>query len=201
MLSKVLIVRALTYGFFSTTFIFGGSATPSYSAPDKAAKTRTHISVEKRDGKKWIIGRILINASPETIWLALHEERDHDPDLAYSKVVQNSCSGREYVLEQQFRISALLPPATCTLAMNEIPHKKITYKLIKSNRFKSLEGCWNIIPEESGEGAVLELNSFVDLDLPVPKSFIEGEAAKKMQRRLCFVKNLAEKPLFSMAMP
>lgn len=133
---------------------------------------------------------IHIHATPEVVWRAIHEERSHDPDLAYSKVLNQN--GPELTLEQKFAILPVIGTAVCVMSNKETENRKIEYKLIKSDHFKAMEGSWEITPIDNNRCSELTLTSYVDLGLNVPRMFMDDITSKKLQRRLSNVKKAAE---------
>src|SRR6516165_10645527 len=150
--------------------------------------TRVHGKSKERD---WVKGRVTINAPASTVWYSVHEERKNDPDLAYSKVLEQS--ENVATLEQKFVLLPMLGSSVCVMKDTEIPLQRIDYYLLKSDHFKAMEGSWILTPKPDGKTTVLELNSHVDLGIPVPRWFVNATLAKKIERRLNHVKQMAEK--------
>jgi hypothetical protein len=98
----------------------------------------------------------------------------------------------EYVLEQKMVLIPVFGSAVCEMQNKEVPLERIDYKLIKSDRFKHMQGSWVLTPSSDGRTTTLELSTSLDLGMPVPKSVINGFTAKKLQRRLKHVKESAE---------
>jgi hypothetical protein len=142
-------------------------------------------------GKPRVKASIIIKAPPEAVWDAVHEQRKTDPELAYSKVLKQGVN--EAVLEQKFTVIPMIGSAVCTMNTQEVPNRRIDYQMIKSDRFKAMEGSWVLIPSADGKTTTLELSTHVDLGLPVPKSMMNGVTHKKLERRLSAVRELAEK--------
>lgn len=145
----------------------------------------------KPGGRRWVKATILIQATPAVVWDAVHEERKSDPDLAYSKILrqEKNC----LTLEQKFAFLPIIGTATCVMVNEEIPHQRIDYRLIESDHFKAMEGSWVLTPHGEGRATMLELSTYLDLGLPVPRPFMDGITSQKLQRRLTNVKNLSEK--------
>jgi hypothetical protein len=145
---------------------------------------------EKSNGKRWVKAKILIKASPHVVWETVHEERQHDPDLAYSKILEQG--NNEATLEQKFALIPIVGTSVCVMKNYEVPLQRIDYNMIKSDRFKALEGSWVLTPAEEAGSTYLELSSHLDMGLPIPRQLVENGTAKKLQRRLSNVKNMAE---------
>lgn len=158
----------------------------------KKTHTEAVISSEQRpNGHKWVKAKILINASPHVVWETVHEERKKDPDLAYSKILSQD-SETQVTLEQKFALIPVIGTATCVMKNVEVPFERIDYNMMKSDRFKAMEGSWVLTPGKDSNETYLELSSYVDMGLPVPRSMVDGITAKKLQRRLSNVKIMAE---------
>lgn len=138
---------------------------------------------------KGVKGQIEIKATTERVWEAVHAERATDPDLAYSKVIQQK--GSRILLEQKFNALPIIGEATCLMVQEETPLKRIDYKLVRSDKFKNMCGCW--ILQETAEGSTtLELWSLLDTGLPYSQGVINTLLKEKINRRLARVKNAAE---------
>ncbi|MCA9802406.1 MAG: hypothetical protein KC777_10485 [Cyanobacteria bacterium HKST-UBA02] len=161
-------------------------------ARKEAKKENVEIITEKRDGDKtFITGRTLINAPAEIVWQTVHEERQKDPDIEYSKILEsheNHCR-----LEQKFKLIPVIGTAVCQMHNSEVPLKRIDYKLISSDRFKSMEGSWVLSPGASESCTVLELTTHLDLGFPVPQGVMTSVTSGKLKKRLGNVKKMAER--------
>lgn len=159
----------------------------------KEAARQNVKSKHKESGDKskssWVRAIIEIKAPREVVWEAVHEERKHDPDLAYSKVIVPG--EHEYTLEQKMVLIPVIGSAVCQMHNKEVPNERIDYKLIKSDRFKHMEGSWVLSTAANGN-TNLELSTNIDLGLPVPRTMVNNLTQKKLQRRLKNVKEAAE---------
>ncbi len=164
------------------------------SAREAAAKTAAKAAATKeaqsKEKAQWVKASIEIKAPREVVWQAVHDERKHDPDLAYSKIVVPG--EHEYVLEQKMVLIPVFGSAVCEMQNKEIPLERIDYKLIKSDRFKQMEGSWVLTPSTDGKSTTLHLSTNLDLGIPVPRSVVNGFTAKKLAKRLKNVKAAAE---------
>lgn len=144
----------------------------------------------KAKGQRWVTARVQIKAKRHVVWETVHEERKNDPDLAYSKVLEESKN--HAVIEQKFVLLPLIGTSVCVMKNHEVPMERIDYQLIKSDRFKAMEGSWILLPGEDSNSTMLELSTYLDLGLPVPRGIFEGITGKKLERRLTNVKRAAE---------
>ncbi len=133
-----------------------------------------------------------IAAPPDVVWYAIHEERNHDPDIAYSKILARQ-NERECELEQKFQIVPIFGTAVCRMKNIEVPNERIDYWLLGSDHFKALEGSWILTPTDSGRATTLELNSFIDFGMPLPRVIFDRVGTAKLEKRLANVKRAAEK--------
>jgi hypothetical protein len=144
----------------------------------------------KDTGRKRQKASVRIQAAPDIVWRSIHEERKHDPELEYSKIVEQK--ENETTIEQKFKDIPFVGSSVCVLNSKEILHQRIDYSLVKSDHFKALEGSWILTPVDSGKATILELTSYVDSGTPVPRMFVEQVMNKKLQKRVGNVKKLAE---------
>jgi len=150
----------------------------------------TTKSEKRADEKTWNSAKILIKAPPKMVWDSVHEERKHDPDLAYSKILEQGVN--ECRLEQKFQLIPVLGTSVCEMHNKEVPGERIDYKLLKSDRFKAMEGSWVLTPHSDGRYTMLELTTHLDLGVPVPQMVMNSVTTKKLARRLTNVKKAAE---------
>jgi len=162
------------------------------SEQTRLMKGNTIISSETgATGNRRVKAKILIQASPDIVWTSVHEERKHDPDLAYSKVLNQE--NNRATLEQKFAFLPVIGTAVCVMANEEKPGERIDYWLLKSDRFKAMEGSWVLTPHDGGKATVLELSTYIDMGYPVPRAFMDTITSRKLERRLNNVRVVAEK--------
>jgi len=165
--------------------------------PATAKEAAHHHDSEKakptaqKEQRQRVHAVITINCPPSDVWRSIHEERSKDPDLSYSKVIEQ-ISPTEYKLEQKFNFIPIIGSSTCLMSHKEIVNERIDYLLLRSDRFKAMEGSWVLTPIDGGKKTRLELSSHLDMGLPVPRAFMNGVSTKKIQKRLENVKHLAE---------
>ncbi|MBK7746869.1 MAG: SRPBCC family protein [Candidatus Obscuribacter sp.] len=147
---------------------------------------------EAQDNSQWSKGTIVIKATPETVWNAVHVERNSDPDLAYSKVLEQGKN--ESLLEQKFTFIPVFGSAVCKMKQWEVPLERIDYKMVSSDRFKAMEGSWVFTPLDGGKSTRLDLSTNLDMGIPVPRAMVNSIASRKIGSRLKHVKDLAENP-------
>ncbi|MBZ0295056.1 MAG: hypothetical protein K8L99_21005 [Anaerolineae bacterium] len=148
-------------------------------------------SAKRKDNKTFVTGKTLINAPAEIVWQTVHEERQKDPDIEYSKVLEqhdNHCR-----LEQKFKLIPIIGTAVCQMHNSEVALERIDYKLISSDRFKAMEGSWVLSPGADKNFTYLELSTHLDLGLPVPSAMMTSVTSTKLKKRLGNVKKMAEK--------
>lgn len=74
----------------------------------------------------------------------------------------------------------------------ESPPGRIDYSLMTSDKFKTFDGCWVLVPSRDRRSTRLALTCDSDLGIPVPPFLLKMIASKKIGKRLAFVKSLAE---------
>jgi hypothetical protein len=196
---RVALVASTLTAFLCTVPIDGAAAKTwlFYQSNHKpeVAKPAPTVKIDfgaksKTNPKSWVRGTVHVQAPPEIVWYSVHETRKKDPDLAYSKVLERSLN--EELYEEKFLLVPFVGSATCVLKDKEIPLKRIDYELVSSDHFRAMEGSWVFLVSEDGKSTTLELTSHLDTGMPVPQSFVDGNLAKKIERRLNHVKTVAE---------
>lgn len=145
----------------------------------------------KGSGKADATSSILIKASPRAVWKAIKLQRTQDPEIAYSKVIEDD--GDSNLLEQKFSNIPFLGSVTAVTKQHELVNKHIDYSLVRSDKFKALEGAWDLTPVNGGKETMLNLSSHLDIGVPFSGLFIRATAQKKLDRRLGQVKAIAER--------
>jgi len=159
----------------------------------KATQKEAVLSTEQKDnGHRWVKARIRIEAAPHVVWETVHEERSKDPELEYSKVLSHDPATNHLTLEQKFSVLPVFGTATCVMKNIEVPLQRIDYSMISSDKFKAFEGSWVLSPGAHANETYLELSSYCDIGLPIPRMMVEGATGKKLQRRLANVRAMAE---------
>lgn len=156
-----------------------------------AKECPTVHKIEIPGGRNRLAARILIHARPEVVWETVHEERKKDPDIAYAKII--SRENNEMVLEEKFVLLPVIGTAVCKMKDIEVPNERIDYKLIESDHFKAMEGSWVLTSHDGGRATILELSSYLELGIPVPRMVLDGITSQKLQRRVTNVKSHAER--------
>ncbi len=177
-----------------TSLVCTTSALAKESHDSKASSPVSAEAPAKANAKghdQWVTSSVLIQAPAAEVWRSIHEERSKDPDLSYSKVLEQ-VSPTEYKHEQKFNFIPVIGSSVCVMSQHEVVNERIDYSLLHSDRFKAMEGSWVLTPYDQGRKTKLELSSHLDLGLPVPRSFMNGCTSKKIQKRLSNVKHMAE---------
>ncbi len=135
---------------------------------------------------------IEIDAPVEVVWKMVHTEREKAPNLVYSKLQKEDRNFQ--VFEQKWTIVPFVKTTTCVIEEQEIPNKRIDYRVVNSNQFKVMEGSWIFSPGVDGKSTKLALTTYMELRGFAPITVVKLMAKKKMEQRLAHIKELAEKP-------
>jgi ribosome-associated toxin RatA of RatAB toxin-antitoxin module len=146
------------------------------------------MTLESHAKSKGVSSSIIIEAPPKVVWQAVADQRSTDPDLIYSKVL--SRSGNTSMLEQKFSKLPVIGTATVLFQSNEVPHQRIDYHMVKSDKFKDMSGSWVLKPVDNNT-TELQLTNFVDTGLP--QMFVNQFTKAKVKQRLALVKSAAER--------
>lgn len=154
----------------------------------------TNLSAEASDnksaGKAQAQYSLVVEAPARLVWNAIYVERQEDPEIEYSKVLEES--GNVKVLEQKFINIPLLGSVIAVSRQVEEKDKRIDYTLVRSDKFKALNGSWELEPSQDGKKTVLSLQSNLDIGIPFSNAFVKATAQRKMEKRLARIKVIAE---------
>jgi hypothetical protein len=167
------------------------AAAPSNIAPVPipiaVAVTAVPFSPAHKDG---VHEQILIKASPKVVWQSMQEQRKLDPDSQYCKPAVDNLRP---VVEQKFVFPSPFGDAECTLHLSETFAQRVDFRLIESEDLKKMEGCWTLTPQDNGQSTRLELSSYVDPYMCIPRILTNGVISHKVRKNLAMVKRIAEK--------
>jgi hypothetical protein len=146
-------------------------------------------ALSKSAATEGVTAKVNIKASPCIVWEAVHNERAKDPDLNYSRVIEQI--GTKIFVEQKFNPMPMIGAPVCLIEQEETLQKRIDYKLVRSDKFKNMVGSW-ILEETPDGGTSLELHSMLDTGLPCSQLAINMFLKDKINKRLARVKGAAE---------
>lgn len=158
----------------------------------QAAESPTEFKwwTEKQpNGHRWVKAKMLIQAPSEVVWQSIHNEQGADQDLVYRKVLSRGVN--DVVSEQKLHHLPIIGTAVSTMHTTEVPLKRIDYEMVKSDHFKALEGSWVLTPGPN-KSTYLELSSYCDIGIPIPRPIRDGITLKKLEKRLANVKKNSE---------
>lgn len=141
------------------------------------------------NGHRWVKAKMLIQAPSEVVWQSIHNEQSADQDLVYRKVISRGVN--DVVSEQKLHHLPIIGTAVSTMHTTEVPLKRIDYEMVKSDHFKALEGSWVFTPGPN-KSTYLELSSYCDIGIPIPRPIRDGITVKKLEKRLANVKKNSE---------
>jgi hypothetical protein len=134
--------------------------------------------------EKGVTASVIIQAPQNTVWESIRDTKHFDNKI-------ESHVPNEATVEQRFRIIPLLGETTAVLKVKTVPKTRIEFKLIHSDHLKALSGSWLLTPISATQ-TQLQLYSYVDPGLPIPRALINHFVAGKVKSRLAKVKALAE---------
>lgn len=141
------------------------------------------------NGHRWVKAKMWIQAPSEVVWNSIHNEQSADQDLVYRKVISRGVN--DVVSEQKLHHLPIIGTAVSTMHTTEVPLKRIDYEMVKSDHFKALEGSWVLTPGPN-KSTYLELSSYCDIGIPIPRPIRDGITVKKLEKRLANVKKNSE---------
>jgi hypothetical protein len=146
--------------------------------------------LEKRVEKNGACVEAKVMASPALTYEALRAMRDVDPEGC--RVL--STSERESVVEEVFDGLPLIGQATCVYRETYEPGRKLSFKMIRSDRLKAFEGEWTLQPIDKGEHTLVNLRSYIDTGIKVPfaRQLTDRASAGELKEQLADLKKAAE---------
>jgi hypothetical protein len=148
------------------------------------------VAAKKNHNDKSIKITMLVNASTKSVWHAICDNRDDDPDVQYTKITK--ISETERLLEQKYVSIPFVGATTCVLHIAEEPGKRIDYELVRSEHLASFGGTWVLSPTEDGKSTIVEVSNHIKLKFPMPQRIVDGFAKHKLKARVEMVKQQAE---------
>ena len=161
----------------------------------KHSNKQTTTTEEKQTSAKEtkngaLAAEIHIRAPIQTVWEAIHEERESAPGLAYSKVLAHD--NNHFRIEQKYTIIPFISSVTRVLDINETPNERIDYEVIVTGEEKPLKGSWVLKSEDTENTSTLLTLSA--LSQRIDKNPIKRELGTIwLKRRLEHVKEFAER--------
>ena len=149
-------------------------------------------------GKKHSQCKVLIKASPKVVYSSILNLRQIQP----KHVKELSKSKTQTLIEEEFHVLPIIGKAKCIYKETYVPGKQVSYKLVRSDRFKAFEGQWSLTPKNNGRYTSLALSSYVDPGLshiPFAKQITNMETKKGIKKRLHAVKRISEKRQLAMS--
>lgn len=133
---------------------------------------------------------MLIKAPPEVVWSAILDVPDSD-DMAYSKQLERK--GNVAIIEEKYVKLPIIGDAIAVIKQTEDPYKRIDFELVRSDKFKAMEGSWILTPADNGKHTMVELTSYTDAGVPIPRFIIDITTKQRVKGRLQEVQAFVEK--------
>lgn len=143
-----------------------------------------------RTAQAGINHEVLVNASPKVVWKAIHEERNFDPGIEYSKEISND--GNSSVIEQKFVRIPLLGSVVATTKQTEILYSRIDYQLVNPIASRNWRAVGLCNPLTAAKRRKLGLSSKLDIGIPFSQIFTRNASNKKVIEPVAAVKRMAE---------
>jgi hypothetical protein len=148
----------------------------------------THLSVSAAEedvaAEKGVTAKISIKAPLAKVWEVCGDSKNFD-----SKIQSSTADGA--IVEQRFGHIPILGETTATVKATTVPMQRLEYRMIRSDRLKALSGTWILTPINANS-TNLQISSYVDPGLPVPRFLINRFVLGKVRSRLQKIKRLAE---------
>ncbi len=133
---------------------------------------------------------LLIKAPPEQVWDLILNVDDSE-DTAYSKTLERK--GNVSIIEEKYIKLPIIGEAVAVIKQFEDPYKRIDFELVRSDKFKAMEGSWILTPAENGKSTLVELTSYTDTGIPVPRFIVDITTKQRVKGRLHELQAAVEK--------
>jgi hypothetical protein len=152
------------------------------AAPDVRAESHKEMT--------GVVSKMLINATPQEIFRAIHDYRYSD---STKRSVLEEKKGR-CIIKEKFAGLPILGDVDCTYEEVETPYSRIDYQMVNSDKLTVFEGNWILSPVEGTNTTLVKLTSYIDSGLTIPaKDFLTHLSAHQdLHKRLSYVKKQAE---------
>lgn len=179
--------RILTLALASSMVLMTGFST----LLTQAAESQKLATVSKHTNKAHHAkASLLIKAPPEQVWDMILNVEDSE-DTAYSKTLERK--GNVSIIEEKYIKLPIIGEAVAVIKQMEEPFKRIDFELIRSDKFKAMEGSWILTPMENGKHTMVELTSYTDTGIPVPRFIVDITTKQRVKGRLQELQMAVEK--------
>lgn len=138
-----------------------------------------------------VIVETKVMASPGLAFAALRELRNQDSQGC--RVL--SSSSTESVVEETFDGLPVIGRAVCVYTETYEPSRRMSFKMLRSDRLKAFEGEWTLQPIDNGAHTLVRLRTYIDTGLTVPfvKQITESVSSKELKEQISSLKSSAER--------
>jgi len=127
---------------------------------------------------------IVVSAPREAVWKAVTSADKFKASI-------KSTDEHTAIVEQTFDKIPFLGTVKTVEKVTVKPKESVSYVMIESNKFKAMSGCW-LLTSVDDKTTKLQLTSYVDPGLPVPRFLINHFVKGKVEARLEKTKKIAE---------
>ncbi len=140
------------------------------TAKDKAnlEKGQVVVGFTQKGTSKYVLGRIVLDASPEQIWSVLANPYEFQNGI-YSRMKDVQMlldEPRRSVMRCKIAIGVIVPDLDAVVETDYQPMERISFRR-KEGSLKALDGGWKLTPREGGKTEVSYWMS-IDPGIPVP---------------------------------
>jgi hypothetical protein len=154
------------------------------------ASSSALAATEQCHPKRGVSSHIVVKARPHVIYETIRGLREKSGN----SIKELEKTEDHALLEELFNGLPIIGNARCVYIENYLPDRKISYRMVESDKFKAFEGEWLITPTPGEQECLVEVSSFVDTGLRIPfaRQMTDAAAVRDLERRLQEVKQVAE---------
>lgn len=131
---------------------------------------------------------ITVNAGQEAVWNAIISYRTSDPGARFVR----SSNGDKTVIEEEFGGLPMVGSSTVVYEETVKPFDRIDFHLVEGDKLSKFEGAWILIPNGNTTQVELVADLDIELQFPFKDQILNAQADKDMDKRLQYVKSVAE---------
>lgn len=131
-------------------------------------KGQVVVGFAQKGSSRYVLGRIMLNATPEQIWSVLANPYEFQNGI-YSRmkdVQMIEDQPRHSVMRCKISVGLVVPDIDAVVETDYLPMQRISFRR-KEGSLKALDGGWKLTPRENGKTEVSYWMS-IDPGIPVP---------------------------------
>jgi hypothetical protein len=158
--------------------------------PDEALdKGNIEVSLRKKEGINFVVGKVLINEPPQKVWPVITNPYEFlgkiSPRMRQVNVLVDKTNYS--LLKCCIHIGFFIPDINYVVASQYLPVQRIFFKRVGGD-LKDFRGMWDMEPSCDGAKTILVYSMYIDPGIPVPQWIIREGVKGELPRFLMAVR-------------